>query len=112
MDKRTLVYTATVITMAGMVGIWFWMLPYSIEIDSTETANPLVTSGIDTSLNDIRAQLDSAGAVLGEAVTQPVEQVETDPSVKDGDSESVSLTPEQLEFLKQQLQKTAEANQN
>lgn len=113
MDKRTLVYTATVVTMSGMIGIWFWMLPYSLELDATEITSPLVTSEIDASLDDIREQLDSAGAVLGDTATQSTEQVDAAP-VATGEevSASVTLTPEQLEILKQQLQQTAEANQN
>lgn len=113
MDKRTLVYTATVVTMAGMIGIWFWMLPYSLEIDATEITSPLVTSEIDASLNDIRAQLDAAGAVLGDTSTQTTEQVDAAPVVTDKeDVVPVTLSPEQLEILKLRIQQTAEANQN
>ena len=114
MQKRTIVYTATIVTMAGMVAIWFWMLPYSLEIkldESSEVQN--ITQEIDTTLGELRTQIDGAGAVLGETATET--NVDTDIAPKTDaalSGEEVVLSPEQLEILKQQLQQTAEANQN
>lgn len=93
--------------MAGMLAVWFWMLPYSLELDAVEDPVPLVNE-IDTSINDIRAQLDQAGAVLGET-TSPQAEVEVNNPVAE---DEIYLTPAQLDLIKQQLEQTVETNEN
>jgi hypothetical protein len=95
MSKRTLVWLATVGTMATMVVIWASVLPTTLEVESSNSDSIELTENINTTLDQLQKSFESIdGNVLGQ--TSTAENVENNQSDK-------RLTDEQLEFIKQEL---------
>lgn len=97
MNKRSLVWIATIGTMVVMVAIWASVLPNTIEVtssDNDEIAN--FTSDINTSFDELQKSFENAGNVLGETATTESEETMVESEVK--------LSDEQIEKIKQQLE--------
>lgn len=95
MDKRVVVWTAALSTMAVMVGIWFWILPSNLQIAQSDSQDvQQFTNEISNSVDELQQQVNGIGNVLGDSTV-------ADTNV--GNEENIELSNEQVAALKQQL---------
>lgn len=96
MNKKTIVWIATIGTMAAMVLIWASVLPSSLEVENTESVEVAeFTEEVNLTFEELQDTAEAAGDVLGQTSTN--EQVNTAPN----------LTEEQVEMIKKQLEQTS-----